>query len=320
MRICLMIEGQENVSWDEWLALAATCEELGYDALFRSDHYQSFGHPAEWSSLDAWATIASISQRTDRLRFGTLVSPVTFRHPSELAKSVATVDHASGGRVELGLGAGWHEGEHRAYGFPFPPTAERMEMLAEQAEIVHRLWDRDEDAVTFEGRHYRLDDCHALPKPLTEPHPPLIVGGSAGRRSCAIAARWADEYNQHFVGPEECRRSRERLDAACEAAGRDPATLPMSLMIGSLFGADDDDLISRAGRLMERRGGGGDARAYLEGLGDGYVTGTPEQVLEQLAAFADAGVTRIMFQHLLHRELEPVDLIGREVIQQAASL
>src|ERR687896_2191291 len=151
MRVCLMIEGQEDVTWEQWLALAGACEEHGLEALFRSDHYESVMGMRERGSLDAWTTLAALAARTSRVRLGTLVSPATFRHPSVLAKSVVTVDHASGGRAELGMGAGWFEREHEAFGFPFAPDRERVDVLAEQIEIVHRLWDRHEDEVTFEG-------------------------------------------------------------------------------------------------------------------------------------------------------------------------
>jgi alkanesulfonate monooxygenase SsuD/methylene tetrahydromethanopterin reductase-like flavin-dependent oxidoreductase (luciferase family) len=177
MRVCLMIEGQEDVTWDQWLALAGACEEHGLEGLFRSDHYESVMGMRERGSLDAWTTLAALAARTSRIRLGTLVSPATFRHPSVLAKSVVTVDHVSGGRVELGLGAGWHEGEHRSYGFVFPPTPVRMERLAEQLEIVTRSW--TEDAFSFSGRHYQVQDLRALPKPVQRP-PTLLVGGAAG--------------------------------------------------------------------------------------------------------------------------------------------
>src|SRR5438093_13761240 len=155
-----MIEGQEGVTWEQWLALAGACEKHGVGTLFRSDHYVSFSAPDRAGSLDAWTTIAALAARTETLRLGTLVSPATFRHPSVLAKSVVTADHVSGGRVELGMGAGWHDGEHRAFGFPFPAPSERVSMLAEQIEVVHRLWDRDEDRVTFEGSYYQVRDCN----------------------------------------------------------------------------------------------------------------------------------------------------------------
>ena len=321
MDVCLMIEGQEGVSWDQWVALALASEEHGFDAMFRSDHYVSFSHPAEYGSLDAWTTLAALGVRTERIRLGTLVSPVTFRHPSVLAKSVVTADHASGGRVELGMGAGWFEGEHRAFGFPFPPTGERWAMLEEQMEIVHRLWDRDEDAVSFQGQHYRLEDCHALPKPVQDPHPPMILGGHGGPRALRLASVWADEYNLTFEGrPDRCREVRDRLSKECERAGRDPGAVRLSLMTFTMVGSDRAELERRAARLLERRGEKGDPGAYLDGLSPDRLRGTPEQLLESLAELAKAGVERIMMQHLLHDDLEALALIGQEVIPEAAGL
>ena len=218
MRVCLMIEGQENVTWEQWLALAGACEEHGLEGLFRSDHYGPLMGDPERGSLDAWATLAALAARTSRIRLGTLVSPATFRHPSVLAKMVVTADHVSGGRVELGLGAGWHEGEHRAYGFDFPATPVRMERLAEQLEIVSRSF--TEDAFSFKGRHYQLQDLRALPKPVQQPRPTLLVGGGAGPKSLALAARWADEYNTTGVPLEELPERRKA--AAGRLAGRRP--------------------------------------------------------------------------------------------------
>ena len=320
MRVCLMVEGQEGVGWDQWVALALACEEHGFDALFRSDHYVSFGHEAEWGSLDAWATIAALSGRTERVRLGTLVSPVTFRHPSQLAKAVVTADHASGGRVELGMGAGWFEREHRAFGFTFPEAPERFGMLEEQVEIVHRMWDREEPEVSFEGRHYRLEACRALPKPVQDPHPPLILGGRAGPRGARLAARWADEYNVNMVDPAECRHGRQALDRACERAGRDPASLPMSLMTFTLVGSDRKELEARAARLMARQGNNGDPGGYLAGIGPNRIAGTVDEAVARLADYAGAGVRRVMLQHLLHDDLEAVALIGREIIPRVAGL
>jgi F420-dependent oxidoreductase-like protein len=226
MKVCLMIEGQEGVTWDHWRALATACEGSGIDTLFRSDHYLSVEGEGGRGSLDAWATINALAAITWRIRLGTLVSPATFRHPSVLAKNVVTADHVSGGRVELGLGAGWLEAEHRAYGFPFAPTRTRMDVLAEQLEIVHRSW--KPGPFSFHGEHYRIEDLDALPKPVQQPHPPLLVGGSGGPRSLALAAQWADEYNTPFAPPERCRELRARLDDACEQAGREP--IPLSVM------------------------------------------------------------------------------------------
>src|SRR5215218_10634347 len=184
MDLCLMIEGQEGVTWPQWLALAQACEAHGIPALLRSDHHLNLEGRAERGSLDAWATITALAAHTSTLRLGTLVSPVTFRHPSELAKVVVTADHVSGGRVELGLGAGWNEREHAAYGFEFPPLGERMDMLEEQLEIVHGQWTTG--GFSFSGEHYRLQDLDAQPRPVQTPHPPLLMGGAAGPRAARL--------------------------------------------------------------------------------------------------------------------------------------
>jgi alkanesulfonate monooxygenase SsuD/methylene tetrahydromethanopterin reductase-like flavin-dependent oxidoreductase (luciferase family) len=232
---------------------------------------------------------------------------------------VVTVDHISGGRVELGMGAAWFEREHQAYGFDFPSNRERVDRLAEQVEVVHRLWDRDE--VTFDGRQYRMDAVHSLPKPFQDPHPPLIIGGMGGPRTLNLAARWADEYNTHNQPPDDLRGLRSKLDAACGRFDRDPASLPLSLMTGTLIGSDRADLEARAGRLMARMGqADGDVASFLAGRRPGEITGTVDQALEQLRAFAEAGVRRVMMQHLDHQDLEFVALVGREVIPAAADL
>jgi alkanesulfonate monooxygenase SsuD/methylene tetrahydromethanopterin reductase-like flavin-dependent oxidoreductase (luciferase family) len=278
MRVCLMIEGQEGVSWEHWKALAAACEESGIDTLFRSDHYLSVEGKHERGSLDAWTEIAALGAITSTLRLGTLVSPVTFRHPSLLAKAVVTADHVTGGgRIELGLGGGWLQAEHDAYVFPFPPSGERMQMLDEQLELVRREW--EEGAFSFEGEHYTVRDLDALPKPLERPR--LLLGGRGGPRSLALAARLADEYNTVHISVDECRELRARLDQACEREGRDPATLPLSLM----------DPVNR---------------------------GPTEAAVARLREFESAGVTRVMLQHLDHEDLDTVEWIGRELAPAAA--
>jgi F420-dependent oxidoreductase-like protein len=319
MRVCLMVEGQENVTWEQWVALARTAEANGFDALFRSDHYSSLRGRDTEGSMDAWTTLAALAAVTERIHLGTLVSPVTFRAPAVLAKSVATVDRVSGGRVEFGMGAGWHEGEHRNWGLPFPPVAERVAMLEEQAEIVHRLLSKGEPRVTFDGRHYRLEDCPALPKPVADPHPRLLLGGQAGPRVTALAVRWADEYNTHSASPARCAEIRGRLDAACAQAARDPGTLPLSIMIGFAIGASERDAAAYATRLLALRDQppGDDPTATVRA---NAIAGTPDQVLEQLAAFAAAGVRRVMLQHLLHEDLDVLSLIGDQIIPPAAEL
>jgi F420-dependent oxidoreductase-like protein len=312
MDLCLMIEGQEGVTWPQWVALAQACEEHGIPALFRSDHQLNLDERPERGSLDAWATLAALAAVTTTLRLGTLVSPVTFRHPSDLAKVVTAADHVSGGRVELGIGAGWNEPEHRAYGFPFPPLRERMELLAEQLEIVHGHW--AEEPFTFHGRHYDLEALDAQPKPVQRPHPPVLMGGEAGPKAAALAARWADEYNTVFATVEEVRERKAAIEAACAAAGREP--IPFSLMTGFLVGRDRAELRERELRLAAQAGT--DPDGFRTGQ-PGWMVGTVDEVAEQLGAMRDAGVHRVMLQHLLHDDLDAVALIGRELAPRLSS-
>jgi alkanesulfonate monooxygenase SsuD/methylene tetrahydromethanopterin reductase-like flavin-dependent oxidoreductase (luciferase family) len=306
MRVCLMIEGQESVSWDDWRALANACEASEIEALFRSDHYLSVMGMTERGSLDAWATTSALAALTSTLRLGVLVSPVTFRHPSVLAKNAVTADHISGGgRVELGLGAGWLQPEHLAYGFPFPPRGERFKMLEEQIEIVRRQW--EEGPLDFEGEHYELEGLDALPKPLSAPN--LIVGGKAKPRSLALAARWADEYNLVMLDLEECRAAVPRIREAWEAAGR-PATV-ISLMTGCVIGSDPVDLLERAHTVAEIRGEDAtDPEAYIRALPDHWLVGTVAELREKLAELEGAGVERVMLQYLPHGDLDGVDYIA----------
>jgi alkanesulfonate monooxygenase SsuD/methylene tetrahydromethanopterin reductase-like flavin-dependent oxidoreductase (luciferase family) len=230
-----------------------------------------------------------------------------------LAKSIATIDHISGGRVELGLGAGWNDAEHAAYGFPFPDLRTRMELLEEQLEIIHRQW--GEDSVSFEGRHYRLDDCPALPKPLQQPHPPIIVGGMAGPRSVALAVRFADEYNTLLASVEDCVERKARLVEACERAGRDPDTLSLSLMATCVLGTDRSEVVERVRRVLEVWGADDqDPEAVLAERAARWVAGTPDEVVERLKALRGAGVRRVYLQHLAHSDVEMVALLGAEVL------
>jgi F420-dependent oxidoreductase-like protein len=312
MRVCLMIEGQEGVSWEQWVALARACEEGGLEGLFRSDHYQSvFGAPGR-GSLDAWATLAGLAAVTERIRLGTMVSPATFRRPSVLSRMVATVDHISGGRVELGLGAGWNASEHEAHGFPFPDLGERMEILEEQLEIVHRQWTEDE--FSFEGRHYRLEGSRAEPKPLQQPHPPLIMGGAAGPRAATLAARWADEYNTPFATPNDCRERRARIVEACAEAGREP--IAFSLMTACIVGRDPSEVLDRVGRWMRVTGRDDDPVVMLSQ--EGRLVGTVDEVVARLRLYADAGVERVFLQHLDHADVDMVRLIGEAIVPAVA--
>jgi F420-dependent oxidoreductase-like protein len=311
-----MVEGQEDVTWDQWLALAEATERTGLDGLFRSDHYLSGDGRVGRGSLDAWTTLAGIAAHTSRIRLGTMVSPATFRHPSVLGRSATTVDHISGGRIELGLGAGWFQMEHDAFGFPFPPMNVRMEMLEEQLEIVTRQWTEAE--FSFDGAHYALDRCPALPRPLQLPHPPVIVGGAGKPRTVAMAVRFAQEYNVVSGDVDECRAVRERLDRACDAAGRDPATLPLSVMTTTVVGADAPEL----GRRLDDLAALGFDRTGAELLRenrDEWIAGTVPEVLEKLHALSEVGVQRAMLQHLCHTDVEMVELIGNALVPGVAA-
>ncbi|HEX4668413.1 MAG TPA: TIGR03560 family F420-dependent LLM class oxidoreductase [Solirubrobacterales bacterium] len=316
MDVCLMIEGQEDVNWADWKAIAAACEEHGVGKLFRSDHYLSVDDRRERGSLDAWTTIAALAAITERLRLGTLVSPATFRHPAILAKMAVTADHVSGGRVELGIGAGWWEREHEAYGFDLPEPGPRLDALEEQMELIRRYW--EEGAFNYEGRHYRAKNLDPLPRPMQQPRLPLILGGKGGPRSLRLAAALADEYNTVMSTAEEIADVRKRLDETCEAIDRDPASLPLSMMTGWLVGSDRDDLRDRAANLARWKGEGEDGDAFLADVRESTICGTVSEAIEQLQALEAAGLSRIMGQHLLHRDLDAIELLGREIVPALA--
>jgi alkanesulfonate monooxygenase SsuD/methylene tetrahydromethanopterin reductase-like flavin-dependent oxidoreductase (luciferase family) len=288
VRICLMIEGQEGVTWEQWLALATAAEQAGLDGFFRSDHYRSISRGEPAGSLDAWATLAALAARTERIKLGTMVSPVTFRPASVLAKSVVTVDHVSGGRAELGIGGGWYQAEHDAYGFPFGTTRERMDELERQLAEIHRQW--SDAAPEIE------------PKPLGHVH--IIVGGTAKPRTVRAAVRFADEYNTVFPTVEEARERRARIDEAAREAGRDP--LVFSMMAGCVVGRDAGEVRER---LSEWR--------RITGDRDGQppLCGTLAEAAEQLREYERAGVERAMLQHLQHEDVELVSLLGELAVE-----
>jgi alkanesulfonate monooxygenase SsuD/methylene tetrahydromethanopterin reductase-like flavin-dependent oxidoreductase (luciferase family) len=287
-----MVEGQEGVSWDEWLALAEACEKHGIEAMFRSDHYLSLTDPSR-PATDAWTLLGALAARTSTLRLGTLVSPVTFRHPSVVAKGAATVDHLSNGRVEVGMGAGWNEREHEWYGFPFPETHQRVTLLADHLEQA--------------DRHLRDD-----PLTVQQPRPPLIVGGGARGGTTRPAARLADEYNTYGVDPAEAARRKRRVDAACEAEGRDPSTLRFSVMTPFLFDLD------HARRFVERFPRQGSPDEWFEEVRQRGLAGDPSELAAGLREFEAVGVERVMLQHIVHDDLDVVATIGRELVPAVA--
>jgi len=287
----LMLEPHMGGTYAQLLALARAAESAGYDAVFRSDHLRPGGSELRRPALEAWTTLAALARDTQRIRLGSLVSPVTFRHPSVLAREVATVDELSGGRVELGVGAGWFEAEHTTLGIAFPPLRERTDRLAEAVEVMTRLWTGE--PVSYEGRWYRLDGAQALPRPVQDPLP-LIVGGLGGARSVALAARHAAEYNTTSADPATAAQAYARAREACERIGRDPATLRLSWMGTVLVAPDQAALRRRAARVATWTGSPGeDPDGLISQLTPRSVVGLPEQAAEKLQAYAQAGAQRV---------------------------
>lgn len=322
MRFVLMIEAQQGLSYAEQLAIARRAESAGFEGFFRSDHYESFPGPADNPTTDAWAVIAGLARETERIGLAALVSPVTFRHPGNIAKVAVTVDEMSGGRVELGLGAGWNDSEHHRYGFRFPPIDERADLLEEQLEIVHGLWG-EPDGWSFSGRHYTVQDARFRPRPKDRPGRPrsasgharlrTIVGGGSPR-SIRIAARFADEYNVTSSTPEQAADKYAQLDAACSAIGRAPSAIVRSAMVGVLVGTDQDELVRREDELLQALGAEGAGGEWFDERRHRWIHGTPEAARAAVERYAAAGVERIMLQDFLPRDLDMVDLLGRELV------
>jgi len=308
-----MIEGQEGVTWADWLRLADACERLGFEGLFRSDHYFSVVGAGGRGSTDAWTLLAGLAARTERIRLGTLVSPVTFRAPALLAKAAVTVDEISGGRVEIGMGAGWWEEEHRAHGFDFYDTTTRFSMLEEQVEIVRGLL--REDRFSFQGNHYRLDDVEFLPKAVQRPHPPIVLGGKkVGPRMQRLIGRWADEFNTVGGNPEEVRERFARARAGVVAEGRDPGSLTTSLMTWMFVGATETEYLAKLERARSLDPTAGPFDAYLAEIEKDCIVGTPERAAARLAEYAEAGVQRVFLNHELYDDDEMLELVAAEVL------
>jgi alkanesulfonate monooxygenase SsuD/methylene tetrahydromethanopterin reductase-like flavin-dependent oxidoreductase (luciferase family) len=324
MRFALMLEPQQGLSYGDHVAIAKRCEANGIETLFRSDHYQSFPGPTGRPTTDAWTVVAGLARETDRLGLGVLVSPVTFRHPGQLAKVVTTVDEMSGGRIEVGIGAGWHEVEHRQLGLDFPPIAARADLMEDQLAILHGLWG-EPDGWSFDGHRVSIRDAEFHPKPVDVPgrprtpiggaRPRILVGGQGSPRSYRMAARWADEFNLSSSGPERAREAYAEVDAACRAIGRDPATLAHSTMAGVLIGRNEREVADRLATAA-RAFGSEDDGAWLEERFERWITGTPDEAREGVRRFEAAGVERIMLQVFLPWDLDMIDVIGEALIGQ----
>jgi len=313
-----MLEGQQGVTWDDWIRLAEAAERLGFEALFRSDHYFSGRGVTGHGSSDAWTVLSALAARTERLRLGTLVSPVTFRSPALLARSAGTVDEISGGRVEIGMGAGWWAEEHAQFGFGFPPTRERFAMLEEQLEIVHGLL--TQERFSFHGEHYTLEDAELLPKTPQRPHPPIIVGGTrVGPWTQRLVGRWADEFNTVGGSPEDVSVRFQRARDGVAAAGRDPGTLVTSLMTWCFVGEDEDAYLRRLRRAHAIDPTAGPFDAYRADVEADCIVGTPARAAERLSEYAAAGVERIMLNHELFDDVEMLELLARQVFPHVTS-
>jgi len=306
MQLRIFTEPQQGASYETLLRVAKTAEDLDFDAFFRSDHYLKMGDVSGLPGpTDSWVTLAGLARETSRIRLGTLVSASTFRYPGPLAIIVAQVDHMSGGRVELGIGTGWYEEEHAAYGIPFPPLAERFARYEEQLEVITGLWDvPDGGTFSFSGTYFTVADSPALPKPLQRPRPPVIIGGGGPRRTPRLAAKFADEYNFPFGTVEDTAAAFGRVREACGAAGRHETSMIYSAAQTVCCGRSEAELDRRA-RAIGRK---------PDELRDSALVGTPDEVTEKIGKFAEIGAEHIYLQVLDLHDLDHLELIAAEVL------
>lgn len=323
MRFALMIEAQMGLSYDDHLTLALRAEAAGFETLFRSDHYASFPGSAEQDTTDAWAIIAGLARETTTIGLGTLVSPVTFRHPGNFVKLVTTIDHMSGGRLEVGVGAGWNEADHLPLGLEFPQITERADLMEDQLALLHGLW-TEPVGWDYEGHKVRVHNGALRPRPVElsgrpvengHARPRILTGGEGSPRGYRLAARWADEFNLSSTSPADSRQKQAALDDACRAAGRDPRTLTRSAMVGVLMGTNDADVDRRANALLAEFGQSGrSGRDWLNKRRSRWIIGRPDEARATVARFAEAGVERIMLQDFIPLDGEMIDLMAEELI------
>ncbi|WP_338604732.1 LLM class F420-dependent oxidoreductase [Saccharopolyspora sp. SCSIO 74807] len=308
-KLRIFTEPQQGASYDDLLRVAQATEAAGYDAFFRSDHYLKMGSVSgDPGPTDAWVTLGALARETSRVRLGTLMSAGTFRLPGPLAIAAAQVDQMSGGRVEFGLGSGWYEQEHAAYGIPFPALRERFDRYAEQLEIITGLWGTPVgETFDFAGRYYELSDSPALPKPVQSPRPPVLIGGGGKKRTPELAARFADEFNLPFVDVDTAAAQYERVDAACRAIGRDPGEIARSCALVLCVGKDEAEIARRAAAI-----GRDVAELRTNGL-----AGTPAEAVDKIGAWRErTGITRLYLQVLDLTDLDHIDLVAAEVARQ----
>jgi F420-dependent oxidoreductase-like protein len=308
MRLRIFTEPQQGANYATLRAVATAAEDFCFDAFFRSDHFLKMGNVSgQPGPTDAWTTLAGLAVQTSRIRLGTLVTCATFRLPGPLAAIVAQVDEMSGGRIEFGLGAGWYEAEHRAYGVPFPPIRERFDRLTEQLAIITGLWEiPDGEVFSFEGTYYQVTDSPGLPKPAQRPRPPVIIGGGGPRRTPALAARYADEFNAAFVSAQTSAELFGRVREACQAAGRDPSSMGFSATQVVCCGKNEPELLRRAAAIGRE----------LPELRDNGLAGTPSEIVDKIGTFAEAGATTLYLQILDLEDLGHLEQIAAAVMPQ----
>jgi alkanesulfonate monooxygenase len=323
MRFAIMLEPQQGLTYEAQLAVARRAEDAGVEAFFRSDHYANFPGDADGPATDAWTVLAGLARETSTIHLGTLVSPVTFRHPGSFVKVVTTVDAMSGGRIEVGVGAGWNEEDHQRLGLPFPPIAQRADLLEDELAILHGLLTED-DGWSYQGKQLTVTDARLRPRGVEVPGRPvehgrarpwILTGGDGSPRGLRIAARWADEFNLTSSPPERTAQKMAELDEACRAIGREPGSLIRSAMVTVLLGADDAELARRRDalrRTLAVRDTNPDE--WLDARRARWILGTPDEARSMVARYADAGVERLMLQDFLPLDLEMIDLIGRELV------
>jgi len=307
MELRIFVEPQQGASYRQQLAVAQLAEQLGFNAFFRSDHYLRMGEGNPLPGpTDSWVTLGAIARETSTIRLGTLVASATFRLPGQLAVAVAQIDDMSDGRIELGLGAGWFDAEHTAYGIPFPTLGQRFDILKEQLEIITGMWNTPLDSqYSFEGQHHTIVGSPAIPKPVQAGGPPIIIGGYGPKRTPALAAQYANEFNLPFPPLEIYRSSCDNVRAACEARGRDPESMTYSVAQVLCVGSNDAEIARRAQNI---------GREVDELIQNG-AAGSPAQVLDKIASFTEAGATRMYLQVLDMDDLDHIHLLAEEVMK-----
>ena len=324
MRFALMIEAQQGLSYVDQLAIVQRAEAAGFESFFRSDHYASFPGSTDQATTDAWAVLAGLARETSNISLGALVSPVTFRHPGNFVKLVTTVDEMSGGRIEVGVGAGWNDADHKQHGLPFPEMKDRADLMEDQLALLHGLWE-EKAGWKFDGHQIKVRGGKLIPGPVQHDdrpvgkngrrRPRILTGGDGSPRGFRLAARYADEFNLTGASPNVAKQKGAELDAACAAAGRDARSLTRSAMVGTLLGRGRDEVARRADALLTEFGEQGKSGLdWLLSRRSRWIMGTPDEARAMVERYAEAGIERLMLQDFLPHDLEHIDLMARELI------